>query len=173
MTFNKLPANSKKLLDEILEAENPAQMLSERFENASAKEDNELRSLIRELRQGGYISVSWADDVPYHVEINNSARTYEERLAEYVSEKEAQRPVYIIRDQSVKIGDGNTINGSTITGVVNSNTENTPSSDRKHFYDRHPIICSFLISFVAGFILLFSYWSTVVELFEKILKAVF
>lgn len=82
--FRKLPSNSRKLLQEILNADNPTQMLGERFENCSDNEDDELRSLIRELAQEGYIRIpAWGDDVPLSVEINNSARTYSEREAEY------------------------------------------------------------------------------------------
>ncbi len=82
--FRKLSANSKKLLDDILKAENPTQLLCSRLESASEKDDNELRSLIRELTNEGYINIpQWGDDMPTYVEINNSARTYDERLAEY------------------------------------------------------------------------------------------
>lgn len=87
MEFKKLPLNSKKLLDEILDAENPTKMLYERFENISTKEDDELRGIIRELRDYGYIDVKWADNVPYLVIINNSARTYNDQLMEYELER--------------------------------------------------------------------------------------
>lgn len=87
MDFKKLPSNSKKLLDEILQADDPCDMLCKRFEGISHKQDEELRSLIRELCEGGYINVKWADGVPYYVTINNSARTYNEQLAEYEEEK--------------------------------------------------------------------------------------
>lgn len=83
MDFIKLPSNSKRLLDEIVAAENPAAMLQKRFEGISPKEDDELRGIIRELMESGYIDVRWADNVPYYVTINNSARTYEEQLKEY------------------------------------------------------------------------------------------
>ena len=86
-----LPANSKQILDEIVGAENPAQMLCDRFERASDKEDDELRGIIRELRQKGYIDVKWADNVPYHVIINNSARNYNEQFAHYKALHEIQR----------------------------------------------------------------------------------
>ena len=76
MDFKKLPSNSEKLLLEILCAENPVQVLCSRFENATQQEDDELRGIIRELRQEGYIDVKWANDVPYFVTFNNSARTY-------------------------------------------------------------------------------------------------
>ena len=73
MFFRKLPSNSKKLLDEILAAENPADMLRNRFKGLSSKEDEELRGIIRELKELGHIDVKWADNVPYYVTINNSA----------------------------------------------------------------------------------------------------
>lgn len=83
MGFVKLPSNSKKLLDEILEANNPAEMLCEKFQGISSKEDDMLRAIIRELVQYDFIKVLWADNVPYHVVINNSARTYNEQLCNY------------------------------------------------------------------------------------------
>ena len=88
MYFKKLPSNSKQLLDEILTAENPSQMLRFRFEGVSKKEDEELRGIIRELKELGYINVKWADNVPYYVTINNCARTYSEQLKEYEAERE-------------------------------------------------------------------------------------
>ena len=90
MDFKKLPSNSEKLLLEILCAENPVQVLYSRFENATQQEDDELRGIIRELREEGYIDVKWADNVPYFVTFNNSARTYNERLAEYEAQKAVQ-----------------------------------------------------------------------------------
>ena len=67
MTFKKLPQNSKHLLDEIIAADNPADMLAKRFDGSTNSEDAELRSIIRELREEGFINVRWADNVPYFV----------------------------------------------------------------------------------------------------------
>lgn len=91
MSIDRLPSNSRQILDEIVHAENPVQMLCDRFEHASEKEDDELRGIIKELRQKGYIDVKWADNVPYYVTINNSARTYNEQLAHFESEHVTQR----------------------------------------------------------------------------------
>ena len=57
-------------------------------EGISKNEDDELRGIIRELKEYGYIEVKWADNAPYRVVINNSARTYEEQLREYESNTE-------------------------------------------------------------------------------------
>ena len=87
MDFKKLPSNSEKLLHKIVYTDNPVQLLCNLFEKASQKEDDELRGIIRELRQEGYIDVKWADNVPYFVTLNNSARVYEEQLAEFEAQK--------------------------------------------------------------------------------------
>lgn len=120
MSFDKLPSNTKKLLDEIINAENPTQYLSDRFDAATAQEDDELRSLLRELKEGGFITIPmWADDKPYHVIINNTARTYDERLAEYEADRAAKQNItYNITDQSVTIGNGNKIKGATIAEKI-------------------------------------------------------
>ena len=97
MDFKKLPSNSEKLLHKIVYTDNPVQLLCNLFEKASQKEDDELRGIIRELRQEGYIDVKWADNVPYFVTLNNSARVYEEQLAEF----EAQKSYSISQDKKV------------------------------------------------------------------------
>ncbi len=77
MEFKKLPSNSKKLLDEILQADNSVQMLCERFESASRKEDEEIRGILKELREEGFVNVSWASNKPYHIDISNSVQMLE------------------------------------------------------------------------------------------------
>lgn len=88
--FQKLPSNSQKLLEDILAADDSAQMLRDRFEKCSKREDDELRGMIGELVEKGYIKVMWGDNVPYHVQVRNSARTYHEQLAEYERMLQAQ-----------------------------------------------------------------------------------
>ncbi|MCC8066942.1 MAG: hypothetical protein LIO80_11400 [Lachnospiraceae bacterium] len=65
---------------------------------------------------------------------------------------------------SVNIGDGNKIKNSTIAEKVdNSGTE---TNSRKRFYDKHPVICGLIISFVVGFVLLFSFWENIITWIE-------
>lgn len=92
MDFIKLPTNSEKLLLELIQTDNPVQMLGARFEQASQQEDDELRGMLRELRERGYINVQWADNVPYYLTLNNSARTYEEQLDRYETQKAVYSP---------------------------------------------------------------------------------
>lgn len=89
--FQKLPSNSQKLFDNILTADNPVEMLQNRFEACSDREDDELRGMIGELIERGYIKVAWGDNIPYHIQIKNSARTYHEQLAECERMLQAQR----------------------------------------------------------------------------------
>ncbi|MGM9549028.1 MAG: hypothetical protein ACI3V5_04205 [Faecousia sp.] len=117
MEFRKLPSNSKKLLDEILQAEHPSDMLCQKLENISPKEDEVLRGMIRELRQEGYIDVLWADDMPYYVTIHNSARTYNEQLEEYEAEKAREHQHSIVTGPITSYGNlifGN-VSGSTLS----------------------------------------------------------
>lgn len=88
--FQKLPSNSQKLLDDILVADNPVEMLENRFKMCTNSEDDELRGVIGELEEKGYIKVMWASNVPYYIQIKNSARTYHEQLAEYERVLQAQ-----------------------------------------------------------------------------------
>lgn len=164
MEFRKLSSNSKKLLDEIIQSENPVQMLCERFECASEVEDEELRGILRELREEGFINTKWADNKPYHITINNSARTYNEQLEEYEKMSQSKAVYYMgtVNDKSITIGDGNKISNSKITGEI----INDASESKKSFYEKHPVICSFIISLIAGIVLLFSFWSNIISWFE-------
>ena len=87
MGFQKLSSNSRSLLNEIITAYNPVDLLCEKFKTASAKEDIKLRGMLHELKEKAYLKIQWADNKPYHVIINPSAQTYEEQLAEYNMQK--------------------------------------------------------------------------------------
>ena len=170
MAFIKLPSNSKKLLDEILQSDNPAEMLRGRLEKASSREEDELCGIIRELIQANYIEVRWADDMPYIVIIHNSARTYDEQLLEYEKQftNTEKNNVININDNSVKIGDGNKISNSNIvSNRGNDLLEESPKAKRS-FFSKHPIVCSLLISLFAGFILLFSFWKDIITFIEGV-----
>lgn len=124
MEFRKLPSNSKQLLDDLLQAENPSELLCGRFENLTGQAREELRGIIRELREEGYIKVFWADNLPYEVTINNSARTYNERLAEYEEEK--------ARSHQQNFFSGSfTNNGNMVFGNVSGSTLSVDNSIHK------------------------------------------
>ena len=162
--FQKLPSNSKALLDALLTADNPTQELRVRWASAVGTELDELKGIISELRQLGYLNVQYADNKPYRVSLTNSARTYSERLAEYEEEKARQGTTYIV-DQSVRIGDRNKINKSNIAGRV-QNQPDSNTSVKKKFSEKHPILLSIVIGLATGFVLLFSFWKDIVSWIE-------
>jgi hypothetical protein len=83
--FRKLQSTSRTLLQELINSDDPAEMLRERFEKCTNQEVDELIGIIRELISEGYIRIPvWADNVPQDVEINDLAKTYSEREAEYL-----------------------------------------------------------------------------------------
>ena len=165
MEFNKLPDNSYNLLIELVDSDNPSQLLSERFENASSSEKHILRGILKELTQYGYISVNWADNKPYFVTINNSARTYEERRQEY--EKSMRKQSVTINSNNISIGNNNKI--KNLNASVNGFNSNNSDNKRKTFYEKHPAICAFLISLAAGLVLLFSFWSKIIDFIEGLI----
>ncbi|PEE81749.1 hypothetical protein [Bacillus toyonensis] len=65
---------------------------------------------------------------------------------------------------SIRIGDKNKIKNSSIGHQHNA----TPPTEKKSFVERHPVIISFLVSFVVGLILLFNFWKSIVEWVENL-----
>ncbi|WP_270379591.1 hypothetical protein [Faecalibacillus intestinalis] len=61
----------------------------------------------------------------------------------------------------VNIGNNNKINNSTIAEDIQVNQK-----EDKSFIGKHPVISSFLISLVAGLVLMFSFWNNFIEWME-------
>ena len=87
MDFRKLPSNSECLLLKLTCSENPTQTLQAQYKGLSAQQEQELDGIIRELTELGYINVKWADNEPYLVILNNSARMYSKQLSAYSTNK--------------------------------------------------------------------------------------
>lgn len=60
---------------------------------------------------------------------------------------------------SIKIGNNNTINKSSIG---HNNSDN-----KKNFVTKHPLLSSLFISLLAGFIMLFSFWDKIISWLEN------
>lgn len=158
MSFKKLPSNSRRLLNIIVSSDNPTKLLRELLDKATAKEDEELRGILRELKEEGYISTVWASDRPYHVTIHNKARAYEEQLvATEISERKTG-------SGNIIIGNKNKITNSAIGSTIQINREN--ENKKKGFCEKHPIICKILVALAAGVLLLFSFWQKIVDFLE-------
>ncbi len=66
----------------------------------------------------------------------------------------------------IKIGDGNKITKSKIGSFSNQEFK-----DEKGFVKRHPVLISFISSFLIGLVLLFPFWKTFVDfVFEYYIK---
>lgn len=82
MNTIKLPSNSETILFELVQSDNPTIALASRYKSSQGKEKEELKGIIRELKEYNFIQVRWADNLPYSVTLNNSARTYFDQISE-------------------------------------------------------------------------------------------
>lgn len=55
--FEKLPSNSKKLLDDILQSDNPSEFLRKYYVDMPTKDKDVIRGIIRELIGKRFIDV--------------------------------------------------------------------------------------------------------------------
>lgn len=167
MDFEILSPNTKRLLDEILQSDNPTQFVYSKLENLSVEEADKFKFRLKELTQKKYISIKWADNKPYLVFICDSAKAYNDELLEHEEQtfSESNNGGKIVYNNSIYIGNGNKITKSDIS--IDSNKKSTKKPfKKKSFYERHPIICAFLISLVAGIVLMFSFWENIVDFIE-------
>ncbi|MFW6009131.1 MAG: hypothetical protein ACOCP8_07700 [archaeon] len=66
--------------------------------------------------------------------------------------------------KNIKIGDNNKIENNNFGDEININKDN----QNKGFFKRHPVLMTFIISFITGFILLFNFWEEVISYLEKL-----
>lgn len=66
-------------------------------------------------------------------------------------------------EMSIKIGDNNTIKNS-----IFSNTTASSPDKKKNWAEKHPILISLVISLIAGLILMFSFWGSIIKYVERI-----
>ncbi len=71
---------ARKLLAEIIEHETEPDYWRKRFEKMQYKEEIIVRGCFGELKNNNLISVLWADDIPYHIQVLKDGYTYEERI---------------------------------------------------------------------------------------------
>ncbi|MBS4199324.1 hypothetical protein KHA93_06610 [Bacillus sp. FJAT-49732] len=71
---------------------------------------------------------------------------------------------------TINIGNKNKIKKSNIGHQFTSNNAQNQVTQNQTLFEKHPVLISFLISFVAGFIMLFSFWETVINWIENYFK---
>lgn len=75
------PKNSKELLKQLLDKDNPVEYMGYLFDGLDEKMDSRLRAMMRDLKEDGYLHTFWASNVPYLIEFNEKAYNFEEQNA--------------------------------------------------------------------------------------------
>ena len=158
MNYDRLSDISREVLHGINNADNPVEYLNNLFDTNSEKENDKLRAALSELVQKEYVIINWADNKPYIIRVTNSGRFYEENFSK--NENFGKNNI------SIKIGDNNRFEKSEIN--IGNMSLNEEDNSRKSFYDKHPIICGILISLFVGVLLMFKFWTTIVQAIETI-----
>lgn len=147
---------------ELVESKNPTETLCSKFKDLSAKEDNLLRSRIRELTTEKFIVVSlWADNLPYNVIVNESAIDYVETMNEL---SETENSSNNKNTNIISIGNGNKIKNVNISNIQNTD----PNKKGEHFFDKHPVITGIIVGVLSGLILMFSFWDKIINWIEGV-----
>lgn len=89
MISDTLSKEAEAVLKEIIENESVPDYWKYRFENLNKRDDAILRGCFKELREKDMISVGWADNYPYQINILKDGYLYEQ----HIKEVEAQTKV--------------------------------------------------------------------------------
>lgn len=120
MSFERLSSSARKLLYEMVHSGNPTVYLNNLLDKYSAEENQGTRAVLQELLDKQYISINWANNKPYIVNVCDSGRAYEELLAEY------EQDISQNRSTVINIGDNNTFKKSPINiGDSKAKTQNS------------------------------------------------
>lgn len=151
-----MPRTEAQLLKYLRTADDPTELLGKLFDSIDYKDDMKLRRFLRNLSDLGYISIPmWADNKPYFVELLDSD----------ISLKQHPSTININDNHSIVIGDGARVSRSSIQ--VNQEAKSIQNKTRQQsFFEKHPVVCSLVISFIVGFMLLFSFWKDIVNAIE-------
>ncbi|MDM5279182.1 hypothetical protein QUF95_17420 [Paenibacillus silvae] len=70
---------------------------------------------------------------------------------------------------NIKIGNKNKISKSNIGHQLQPSHDKRKDT-KKNFIERHPVLMSAIVSFIIGFILLFSFWKNIILWLENLMK---
>ncbi len=117
--FEELAENERKLLKEIIEADEKNENINQLIED-KLKDDkkNIIKEIIHGLDSNGLVNVFWADNIPYRVSLTNPGRTYFEREEKYLKRMESNKNnIYNFGD--ISIDRGNFVAGDVVNSVLN------------------------------------------------------
>jgi len=133
MYFNEVSPQAENLLEDIIELKNKklneSEYWNDRFDNLDFDEEVIFRSLFKELRESDLINVTWADNIPYMLNITNKGKTYFEMKERYEQEMEKQRSIVI------NAGDGSPINMNIGSGNATQNVNYANNEQLKALQD--------------------------------------
>lgn len=153
--MDQISESAVKTLTEIKNAKNTTEYLRNRFEGSSSEQEEELRSVLRELSRLGCVKIMWADNSPWYVDVDrNLIDTILNQVAG-TTEKGA-----------IKIGNNNTIKNSIISSGAAQVKTTTPA--KRTFAERHPVLVSALVSLGIGILLMFSFWDRIISFVENL-----
>ncbi len=75
--YNTISPEAKNVLDEIISNEHNSDYWKNRFNGLSRKDDAILRGCFKELKENQLISVSWADNIPYIINVLKDGYLYD------------------------------------------------------------------------------------------------
>ncbi len=159
MNASSMPRTEAQLLKDLRTTDDPTELLDKLFDSIGYKDDMKLRRFLRNLSDLGYINIPmWADNKPYFVEL----------LDPDISPRQHPSTININDNHSIVIGDGARVSRSSIR--VNQEAKSIQNkTGQQSFFEKHPAICSLVISFIVGFMLLFSFWKDIVNTIEGLL----
>lgn len=151
-----MPQTEEQLLRDLQTTDEPTEFLSDLFDSVNHKDDMRLRRYLRNLSALGYINIPmWADNKSYFVEL----------LKPDISLEQKPSTINISDNHSIVIGDGAKISHSSLRfGQETKSVQNRIG--HQSLFEKHPVVCSLVISFIVGFILLFSFWKDIVNAIE-------
>lgn len=122
--IEQFPQNAMELLKNMMLSENPEDYTKYLFNQLDAKRDSRLRSMMRKLKEDGYIDSSWADNIPYIINFNEKAYELEEN-GFCMNKQEGKASMYNVKDGNIYI---NSVDEST--HIVNNNSNSTELFER-------------------------------------------
>ena len=143
--MNRVSEEAKNLLAEIIEHEAESDYWQKRFGQMKHKEEIIVRDCFGELKKNNLVSVLWADNIPYQIQVLKDGYTYEDRmykaeLDKWKAEEQSspfEREMFelLYRTKTIK----SPINAAPIG--TNMNEYNRPSNiwvnDFEIFYNRY------------------------------------
>ena len=166
MEYDYISPDSEEILNLIVTASNPSQVLCDLFNASDSSKADKLRSIIGELQAQNYIKVFWADGIPYHVTVNNKASEYKNKAS---IKDQNHSSTHITIDKSINIGNGNYFTDSPVGNDNRVQNHLHGAGKKEKFWNRHPIITSVIATIIASFIMLFSFWANIIGWIEGVL----